>query len=136
MPLARVSVAFRPFGRVDPPLPEAHRSQAFPLQGVRTLFRTIRPPGAAHEAAPTQRVQVLSLSFFLLRYIRRMDAAGAWFSTGHDRKLGGRKSRPDLVQENDWKYKKEKKNNIANYRKEKKSYDTTHNTKADRWCGV
>lgn len=58
VPVARVWVAFRSLGRADTALPQAHRSQAVQVHRLRALFRAVRPPRAAHEAALTEDVQM------------------------------------------------------------------------------
>ena len=49
--VGRVHVEVCPVGRADPPLPEAHGTEAVPLPPVPALLLTIRPPVAAHEAS-------------------------------------------------------------------------------------
>lgn len=53
-------VAVRALRRADPPLPEAHRRQALPLQRVRQVLRPVGPPRPAHEAPHAQGRQVSS----------------------------------------------------------------------------
>lgn len=55
MHVVGVRVEFRSVGRADQTLPEAHGRQAVPVRGVRTVFRPVRPPGAAQETTSAEK---------------------------------------------------------------------------------
>lgn len=53
--VGQLRLAFRPIGRADPTLQEAHRSEAVQVRGVQPLLLALGPPGPAHEAPPELR---------------------------------------------------------------------------------
>lgn len=58
MPVARVRMAIRTFGRTNASLPKTHGSQTIQMRRLRTIIRQIRSFGVAHEAPPTEDDQV------------------------------------------------------------------------------
>ena len=61
LPLAWMSVALRSLRRADAPLPQTHRCQTVPLQGVRKMFRPLWSLGSPHETSPAQIIQITNL---------------------------------------------------------------------------
>lgn len=47
-------MAFCTLGRVDPSLPQAHRSQAVQMRDLRTMFRQVRSSRIAYETARSE----------------------------------------------------------------------------------
>lgn len=66
--LAGVRVEICAFGRADATLPQAYGRQAVQVRRLRALVRSLRPPGAAHEAPPAQGAQELALCSPCTRY--------------------------------------------------------------------
>lgn len=51
MLMGRLHLEVRPFGRTDPPLPEAHRPETVQLQSVSEILQQIGSPVSAHETS-------------------------------------------------------------------------------------
>ena len=57
LPFPGMSVAFCPVRRIDPALPETHRSKTVQMPGLWEMLCPIRPFGTSHEKAHAKRTE-------------------------------------------------------------------------------